>query len=66
MANFLVITGEHGYERINLDAVRHITEDMEGQITVHFDLTHGMRLNGENSRHVMSEIDKAQKAAALI
>jgi hypothetical protein len=64
MTNFVVITGERGYERINLDAVRHITEDIDGKITLHFDLTHRMTLDRENSRHVMKEIDKAEKAAA--
>jgi hypothetical protein len=64
MANFVVITGEHGYERINLDVVRRITEDTDGQITLHFDLTHRLTLDRENSRHLLMQIDKAQKAAA--
>ena len=64
MANFVVITGKQGYERINLDAVRQITEDMEGQMTLHFDLNHRLTLNRENSRHVMNEINEAQKVAA--
>jgi hypothetical protein len=64
MVDFVVITSEHGFELINLDVVRHITEDVDGQITLHFDLTHRMTLNRENSTHVMHEIDKAHKAAA--
>ena len=64
MVDFVVITSEHGFELINLDVVRHITEDVDGQITLHFDLTHRMTLNRENSRHVMHEIDKVHKDAA--
>jgi hypothetical protein len=64
MADFVVITGKQTYERINLDAVRHITENMDGQITLHFDLTHRVTLNRENSRHAMNEISKAQRVAA--
>ena len=64
MVDFVVIKVEHGYELINLDMVRHITEDNDGQITLHFDLTHRMTLNRENSKLVMQEIDKAHKAAA--
>jgi hypothetical protein len=64
MSNFVVITGKNGYERINLDAVRHITENMDGQITLHFDLNHRMTLDRENSRHVMIEINESQKVAA--
>jgi len=59
-----VITGKQGYERINLDTVRHITEDMDGQITLHFDITHRVTLDRENSRHLLMQIDKAQKAKA--
>jgi hypothetical protein len=64
MVDFVVIKSEHGFELINLDVVRHITDDGDGQIILHFDLTHRMTLNRENSKHVMSEIDKAHKAAA--
>jgi hypothetical protein len=64
MANFVVITGKNGYERINLDTVRHITEDKDGQATLHFDLTHRITLNREDSRHVMQEVEKAYRVAA--
>jgi len=40
MADFIVLTGEHGIEYINLDLVRRITQDMDGKITLHFDSTH--------------------------
>jgi hypothetical protein len=64
MADFVTIKVEHGYELINLDVVRHITENGGGEITLHFDLTHQMTLNRENSTHVMSRIGKAHKDAA--
>jgi hypothetical protein len=64
MTNFVVITGQNGYERINLDTVRHITEEMNGQITLHFDLTHRLTVDRENARHVMNEINKPQNTAA--
>lgn len=64
MVDFVVITAEHGYELINLDVVRHITENGDGEITLHFDLTHQMTLNRENSTQVMSRIGKAHEDAA--
>jgi hypothetical protein len=59
MAHFVVITGKHGYEYINLDTVRHITDDSDGKITLRFDLTHRITLEHDNSRHVIDEIKKA-------
>jgi len=57
MSDFLVVTGDHGYEHINLDLVRRITEDMDGNITLHFSETHQMTLNRDNSRTVMQEVN---------
>jgi len=45
MADFMVLAGEHGYEYINLDLVRRITEDMDGNVTLHFDSTHSLKLD---------------------
>jgi hypothetical protein len=65
MADFVMIKGDHdGYEQVNLDLVRHITEDMDGNITLHFSETHRMTLNGGNSRFVMQEVNNRWRATA--
>jgi hypothetical protein len=60
MANFMVITGKNGYEYINLDLVRHITDNGKGQIQLHFDHAHRLLLGSEDSKHIMNEITKPQ------
>jgi hypothetical protein len=37
---------------------------MDGQITLHFDQTHRRTFNREDSRHILQQIEQAQKVAA--
>jgi hypothetical protein len=57
MADFMVLVGEHGYEQINVDLVRRITEDMDGNLTLHFDATDKKVLEGQEARQFKVDFD---------
>jgi hypothetical protein len=57
MANFMMFVGEHGYEQINVDLIRRITEDMDGNITLHFDTTDKRVLDGQEARQFRDEFE---------
>ena len=67
MADFMVLAGEHGYEYINLDLVRRITEDTgDGSITLYFDCNHTRKFEGNDARTFMNEVNRHwQKANAM-
>jgi hypothetical protein len=58
MADFIILVGDHGYEHVNLDLVRRITEDMDGTITLHFDSTHTKVLEGQEARQFKVDFDR--------
>lgn len=58
MANFMMFVGEHGYEQINVDLIRRITEDMDGNITLHFDTTDKRVLDGQEARQFRDEFER--------
>jgi hypothetical protein len=58
MSDFILIVGEHGYERINLALVRRITEDMDGNLTLHFDATDKVVLKGQEARQFNVDFDR--------
>jgi len=58
MADFMVLAGEHGYEYINLDLVRRITEDMDGNVTLYFDSTHSLKLDGGEAKGFKNDFDR--------
>lgn len=66
MANFVALSGAHGLEHINLDLVRRVTQDMDGNVILHFDLTHQIKLEGLDASRVMDEVNRCwQKAEAV-
>jgi hypothetical protein len=67
MAYFILLTGPHGFEHINLDLVRRITEDTgDGSITLHFDCNHTRKFEGNDARTFMNEVNRHwQKAKAM-
>jgi hypothetical protein len=58
MANFMMFAGEHGYEQINVDLIRRITEDMDGKITLYFDTTDKRVLEGQEARQFRDEFER--------
>jgi endo-1,4-beta-mannosidase len=65
MAHFAVITsGKTGsLEYVNLDLVRHATQDGEGRVTLIFDSDYQMMLNQGDSKMIMEEIMKTVGSA---
>ena len=58
MANFMMFVGEHGYEQINVDLIRRITEDMDGKITLYFDTTDKRVLERQEARQFRDEFER--------
>lgn len=59
MAHFAMLSGgTHGFEYINLDLVRHVTQNSEGKVTLIFDSGHQMMLDESDSRTIMDEVNK--------
>jgi hypothetical protein len=54
MARFLSVGST---EHINLDLVRRITEDVNGNITLHFDSVYTIVLKGEDAQQFRNEFD---------
>lgn len=67
MANFVLLTGPKGFEHINLDLVRRIVEDAgSGSITLHFDSTHTRKLEGNDARIFMDEVNRHWQKAKVV
>jgi hypothetical protein len=60
MANFVLVTAAGGFDWINVDTVRRVTEDMDGNLTLHFDLTHQIKLDGAEARRFREELNRRQ------
>ena len=58
MANFMMFVDEHGYEQINLDLIRRITEDLDGKITLYFDTADKRVLEGQEARQFRDEFER--------
>jgi hypothetical protein len=58
MANFMKFFGEHGYEQINVDLIRGITEDMDGNNILHFDATDKRVLKGQEARQFKDDYER--------
>lgn len=59
MAHFAMLSGgTYGFEYVNLELVRHVTQDLEGKVTLIFDPDHQMTLNDADSKMIMEEVTK--------
>ncbi|HLZ40233.1 MAG TPA: hypothetical protein VKQ11_04690 [Candidatus Sulfotelmatobacter sp.] len=64
MAHFAMLSGgTHGFEYVNLDLVRHVTQDAEGKVTLIFDSDNQMILNESDSRMIIEEVNKTVGSA---
>ena len=58
MSDFIILAGGHSFEHVNLDLVRRITEDMDGNITLHFDSTDKRVLQGQEAKDFKNAFDR--------
>ena len=57
MAHFVTISSQHGFEHINLDLVRRITQDLDGNVTLHFDYPNTRTFEGNDARKVVEVLN---------
>jgi hypothetical protein len=56
MAKFFLVSGAHQYEAINIEQIRHVTQDSKGKITIYFDRTHIVSFEGEPATRLIDTI----------
>jgi hypothetical protein len=59
MADFVLLTGPEGFEHINLDLVRRVTQDVAySRVTLYFDATDSRTLEGNDARILIEAINR--------